>query len=165
MRLKFTLFIATVVSIVFAVMAHAHDYKTATLQIDHPWTRVTPKGAAVAGGYVKIQNKGSTADRLIGASGEVSGRTELHEMTMEGNVMRMRALANGIEIPAGGSIELKPGGLHIMFMELKAPLEQGKHFKGTLLFEKAGTVQVDFAVEAMDSVGGHGAPGGAHKGH
>lgn len=162
MRLKITLAIAFILSVAFALMAQAHDYKSGSLQIDHPWTRVTPKGATVAGGYVKIENKGNTPDRLIGASGAVSGRTELHEMTMEGSVMRMRALANGIEIPAGATVELKPGGLHIMFMELKSPLEQGKHFKGTLLFEKAGTVAVEFAVEAMDSVGGHG---GGHKGH
>lgn len=162
MRLKITLAIAFIFSVVFALMAQAHDYKSGSLQIDHPWTRVTPKGATVAGGYVKIENKGNTPDRLIGASGAVSGRTELHEVTMEGSVMRMRALANGIEIPAGATVELKPGGLHIMFMELKAPLEQGKHFKGTLLFEKAGTVAVEFAVEAMDSAGGHV---GGHKGH
>lgn len=162
MRLKITLAIAFALSVAFALMAQAHDYKSGSLQIDHPWTRVTPRGATVAGGYAKIENKGKTADRLIGASAEVSGRTELHEMAMEGTVMRMRALANGIEIPAGGSVELKPGGLHIMFMELKAPLEQGKHFKGTLIFEKAGTVPVEFAVEGMDSTGGHG---GAHKGH
>jgi copper(I)-binding protein len=161
MRLKITLAIAFALSVAFALMAQAHDYKSSSLHIDHPWTRVTPKGAAVAGGYVKIENKGKTADRLIGASATVAGRTELHEMTMEGSVMRMRALANGIEIPAGGSVELKPGGLHIMFMELKAPLEQGKHFKGTLIFEKAGTVAVEFAVEGMDSTGGHG----GHKGH
>jgi copper(I)-binding protein len=162
MRLKITLAIAFALSVAFALMAHAHDYKTSTLHIEHPWTRVTPKGATVAGGYVKIENKGMAADRLIGASAEVSGRTELHEMKMEGTVMRMRALANGIEIPASGNVELKPGGLHIMFLELKVPLEQGKHFKGTLLFEKAGTVAVEFAVEGMDSAGGHG---GSHKGH
>lgn len=163
MRLKIALAIAFILSVAFALMANAHDYKSGSLHIDHPWTRVTPKGATVAGGYVKIENRGSAADRLIGASGAVSGRTELHEMVMDGTVMRMRALANGIEIPAGATVELKPGGLHIMFMELKGPLEQGKHFKGALIFEKAGTVPVEFAVEAMDSTGGHAHD--SHKGH
>ena len=164
MRLITALVIAVMLSVTFALLAHAHEYKTSSLRIGHPWTRVTPKGAAVAGGYAEIENKGQTADRLLGASSEVSGRTEIHEMTMEGGIMKMRALPNGIEIPAGGKVELAPGGLHIMFFELKAPLEEGKHFKGKLIFEKAGTVPVEFAVEGMGGPGehtGHGAP----KGH
>lgn len=164
MRLKFIFAIATLISFAFAVSAQAHDYKTSSLRIEHPWSRVTPRGAVVAGGYAKIENTGKTADRLIGASAELSGRTEIHEMAMEGGVMKMRALPNGIEIPAGGKVELAPGGLHIMFMELKQPLEEGKHFKGTLIFEKAGTVPVDFAVEGMAGPGEHKGHGG-HKGH
>ncbi len=163
MRLITSFAIALLLSIAFALLAHAHEYKTSSLRIEHPWSRETPRGAVVAGGYAKIENSGATSDRLIGASSEVSGRTELHEMATEGGIMKMRALPNGIEIPAGGKVELAPGGLHIMFFELKAPLEQGKHFKGTLIFEKAGTVPVEFAVEGMGGPAGHGAP--EHKGH
>src|SRR4051794_30527174 len=96
-----------------ASSAHAQDYKVGSLVIDHPWTRATPKGAAVAGGYVKITNTGSTSDRLTGGSAEVSRKFEVHEMSMEGGVMKMRELKNGIEIPPGRTIELKPGSYHI----------------------------------------------------
>ena len=137
--------------------ASAHDYTVGPLKIDHPWTRATPKGAAVAGGYLKITNTGSAPDRLIGGTVAVAGRFEMHEMAVVGGVMKMRPLPAGLEIKPGETVELKPGSFHLMFTELKQPVVQGKRVKGTLVFEKAGTVEVEYAVEAIG-----GAPATRH---
>jgi copper(I)-binding protein len=144
----------------------AHDYKAGDLELKHPWSRATPNGARVAAGYVKIVNTGAEADRLVSVSGEISGRSEIHEMSVNAEgVMTMRPL-EGVEIPAGGEVELKPGGLHIMFLELKDTKKDGERFAGTLSFEKAGTVDVEFSVEAMAKAGNHGGNHGAgHEGH
>jgi|ERR1041385_2309466 copper(I)-binding protein len=132
-----------------ATSAHAENYKVGSLVVDHPWTRATPKSATVAGGYVKITNTGSTPDRLTGGSAEVSRKFEVHEMSMEGGVMKMRELKDGLEIPPGATVELKPGSYHIMMMNLSRPLAKGEKVKGSLTFEKAGKVDVEFAVEAL----------------
>jgi len=146
--------------------ASAHGYKAGSLQIEHPWARATPKGAAVAGGYMKITNTGTAPDRLIGGTNANAEKFEIHEMSMDGGVMKMRPLPNGLEIKPGQTVELKPGSYHLMFVGLKAPFEQGKRVKGTLQFEKAGTIEVEYAVE---SVGGtpkmdHGGMGGMDHG-
>lgn len=143
-----------------ASAALAHDFKIGSIDIDHPWTRATPKGASVAGGYLKITNKGTQEDRLIGGSFDGAGRFEVHEMKMESGIMKMRPLPKGIAIKPGESVELKPGGYHVMFMDLKAPVEQGKNVKGTLVFEKAGKVDVEYTVEAVGAT-----PKTEHKGH
>jgi copper(I)-binding protein len=147
--------------------AYAHEFKAGSLVIDHPWSRATPKGASVAGGYMKITNTGTTPDRLIGGTVEAAKRFEIHEMSMEGGVMRMRELPKGLEIPAGATVELKPGSYHVMMMNLSRPLTKGDKVKGSLTFEKAGKVDVEFAVEAIGGAPqGHGAPsGGATGGH
>ena len=153
-------------SLLFAVVlafaasaAAAHEYNLGPLKIEHPWTRATPKGAAVAGGYLKVTNTGKEADRLIGGSAAFAGRFEIHEMSEQGGVMKMRHLPKGLEIKPGETIELKPGSFHVMFMELKQPLvkDQKPRPKGTLVFEKAGTIEVEYAVEAVGS-----SPGGHH---
>ena len=137
----------------FAVMtlapAHAHDYSVGTLKIDHPWARATPKGANVGGGYLKITNTGATPDRLVGGVSAVSKRFEIHEMSMDNGVMKMRELAKGLEIKPGETVELKPGGYHVMFIGLNRPLVQGEKVKAVVQFEKAGKVDVEFAVEAI----------------
>jgi copper(I)-binding protein len=138
--------------------AFAHGYKLGPLEIGHPWTRATPKGASVAGGYLKITNSGSAPDRLIGGTATFAGRFEIHEMRMSGGVMQMRALPRGIEVKPGETVELKPGSFHLMFMGLKHPLEQGQRVKGSLVFEKAGMIEVEYVVEALG-----GEP--AHRGH
>ena len=138
----------------------AHDYKAGSLEIAHPWTRATPKGAAVAGGYLTIVNKGAAADRLVGGSLPGAGRFEIHEMRTNNGVMQMRPLPAGLEIKPGETVELKPGSFHLMFMELKQPLEQGKPVKGTLVFEKAGTVAVEYTVEP---IGGPPPVQGSHR--
>ena len=132
-----------------ATIAAAHEYKAGALQIGHPWARATPKGASVGGGYLKITNTGSETDRLVGASAAFAGRAEIHQMTMNQGVMQMRPVDGGIEIKPGETVELKPGSFHLMFMDLKQPLEQGKSVGGSLVFQKAGKVDVDFAVEGV----------------
>jgi periplasmic copper chaperone A len=132
-----------------ATSSHAQDYKVGSLVIDHPWTRATPKSAAVAGGYVKITNTGNTADRLTGGSADVSRKFEVHEMSMDRGVMKMRELKDGLEIPPGAIVKLKPGSYHIMMMNLSRPLAKGEKVKGSLTFEKAGKVDVEFTVEAL----------------
>jgi copper(I)-binding protein len=144
--------------------ASAHDYKVGSLEIQHPWSRATPKGATVAGGYLKIVNKGTTPDRLIGGSTAAAPKFEIHEMSMDGGVMKMRPLPKGLEIKPGQTVELKPGSYHLMFIGLKQPFEQGKRVKGTLEFEKAGKVEVEYAVEAIGA-SPQGQRGGGHHGH
>ncbi len=127
----------------------AQEYKAGSLKIEKPWTRATPTGARVAGGYMRITNTGKETDRLVGGSSPVAGRLEVHEMRMEGEVMRMRELPKGLSIEPGKTVELKPGSYHVMFIEMKAPLKQGDKVKGTLKFEKAGTIEVEYTVEGM----------------
>ena len=139
----------------------AEPYRVGALEIVQPWTRATPSGATVAGGYLRIRNTGSAPDRLVGGSSEVAKRFEIHSMAMDGGVMRMRQVADGLEIKPGETVEFKPGGLHVMFVDLTRPLKKGERIKGTLRFEKAGAVDVEFPVEAIGAnpggAGGHGA--------
>ena len=155
-----TIIAAAIATAALAGTAVAHDFKAGTLQIDHPWSRATPGGATVAGGYLVVKNTGTAPDRLVAATAPFAGRVEIHEMSMKDGVMVMRPLPDGLAIPAGGSLELKPGGYHIMFLDLKSPLKEGTLVDGTLTFEKAGTVPVQFKVEGMGAQGG-----GAHSSH
>ena len=136
--------------------AIAQDYKAGAIRIEAPWLRATPSGAKVAGGYMKLYNTGSEADRLVGGSTSVAGSFEVHEMRMDGSVMRMRELPKGLELPPGKSVELKPGSYHLMLTDLKQKLKEGDKVKGTLQFEKAGKVEVEYIVRGMGSTGGHG---------
>jgi copper(I)-binding protein len=126
--------------------AFAHDYKVGPLVIDHPWSRATPKGATVAGGYLKITNTGTTPDRFVSGASDASKRFEVHEMSMDGGVMKMRELKNGLEIAPGATVELKPGSYHVMFVDVAKPFAKGDRVKATLAFEKAGKVDVEFDV-------------------
>ena len=142
--------------------AHADDVAAGSVKISAPWARATPKGATVGVGYMTITNNGSAPDRLVGGASDVSNRFEIHEMTMDNGVMRMRPIAKGLEIKPGQSVELKPGGNHMMFLGLKKPLAQGEHVKATLAFEKAGKVDVDFTVESIGAQSPGSAGGGGH---
>ena len=148
-----------------AASADARDYRVGSLDIVGPWSRATPKGAAIGAGYMKITNGGTTADRLMGGSSDVAAKVELHSMTMDKGVMKMRPVEGGLEINPGETVELKPGSLHLMFVGLKKPLAMGDHVKATLAFEKAGTVAVEFDVAAMGGAGGHDTPGMKMQGH
>ncbi|MFG1287236.1 copper chaperone PCu(A)C [Xanthobacter versatilis] len=134
----------------------AHEFKAGAIEIDHPWSRATPGGATVGAGYLTLKNTGSAPDRLVSAASDVAERVEIHEMAVKDGVMTMRPLPDGLAIPAGGSVVLKPGSYHIMFFGLKQPLKQGAVVDGTLTFEKAGTVAVKFNVDAIAAEGsGH----------
>ncbi len=129
--------------------AFAHDYKAGPLEIGHPWSRATPNGAPVAAGFLTVTNTGAAADRLVSVASDAADKIEIHEMAVVDGVMKMRPLDKGIEIPAGGKLELKPGSYHVMFIGLKKPFVKGDVVKGALAFEKAGKVDVDFNVEDM----------------
>jgi copper(I)-binding protein len=141
--------------------AFAADYTVGALKVAQPWVRETPKGAKVGGGYMTITNTGSTPDRLVGGATPAAGRFEIHVMSMDGGVMKMRQMDNGIEIKPGETVELKPGGLHVMMMDLKQPFAKGGEITGTLKFEKAGSLDVVFPVQGM----GAAPPGKGHSGH
>jgi uncharacterized protein YcnI/copper(I)-binding protein len=135
--------------------AASDSFKVGDVTVASPWTRATPGGAKVAGGYLKVTNSSAAADKLVGGTTDVAGRVEVHEMSMSGGVMQMRPLNAGLELKAGQSVELKPGGYHLMFMDLKRQLKEGDTITATLQFEKAGKVDVTFKV---GSVGAAAAP-------
>jgi len=132
-----------------AVPAAAQDYRVGTLEIGHPWTRATPSTAPTAGGFLTVTNKGTTPDKLISAKSAAAETVQIHTMKMEGNVMRMREQDGGLEIAPGATVTLAPGHLHLMMMGLKGPLKQGEKVPVTLVFEKAGPIDVELAVMAM----------------
>lgn len=136
--------------------AFASDVQVGDLKIMKPWTRATPPNAKVGGGYLTIMNSGTAADRLVSATSAVAGKVEIHDMKIEDGVMKMRPLTGGLDIPAGETVTLAPGGLHVMFMKLAEPFKMGEMVKATLVFEKAGSVEVMFPIAAIGaSDGGH----------
>ena len=134
-----------------ALFADAHQFKLGAITIGHPYARATAAGQPIGSGYLSFANAGP-ADKLVAISADVSKSVELHTMTMEGDVMRMRQV-DAIELAAGQTVELKPGGYHVMFVGLKAPLKAGDKFPAKLKFEKAGEVEVTFNVEAPAAAG------------
>lgn len=165
-RLAFALLAAAF--LLFALdSASAHGYKIGALEIGHPWARMTPPGAKVGGAYLTVENSGTTPDRLVSATVDaaIADRAELHEMSVTDGVMKMQMLADGVVIPAGGEVALAPGSFHLMLQDLKQPLKQGESFKGTLTFEKAGTVEIEFKVEGMGGPKGASAQPDPHAGH
>ncbi|MCX5495467.1 copper chaperone PCu(A)C [Kaistia dalseonensis] len=143
-----------------AETASAHDFKAGAITIDHPWSRATPPGASVGGGYLTITNDGDTPDRLVSATISAADRAEIHEMAVKDGVMTMRPVPDGVAVPAHGSVTFSPGGYHLMFVKLAKPLVKGEKIAGTLTFEKAGTVAVEFDVDAIGAT-----PKEDHSGH
>ena len=141
----------------FISPAAAHGFKVGNLTLQHPWTRAT--AGKVGAGYTIIVNNGTTADQLASATTPAADKVEIHTMTMDGGVMKMRPLPEGIAIPAGGTAKLAPGGNHLMLIGLKAPLVEGTLVPLTLNFAKAGPVKVELKVEAA------GASEPAHSNH
>jgi copper(I)-binding protein len=129
-----------------AASAVAHEFKLGDLEIDHPYSKAMIPGAQVAGGFMTITNHGTAEDRLIAVESAIAGMIQIHEMKVENDVMTMKEVAGGIVIPPGGSVVLAPGGLHVMFMKVATPTKDGNMIKATLVFEKAGKVDVEFAV-------------------
>ena len=140
------------VGVGLAGIAQAQSTKVGSVQIENAYTRSTVPGQMAAGGFMKIENKGAV-DQLISASSPVAGEVQLHEMAMEGNVMKMRQVKE-VVVPAGGAVELKPGGMHLMFINIKAPLTAGETVPVKLKFAKAGEVEVKMPVNAMGAQGG-----------
>ncbi|WP_375665197.1 copper chaperone PCu(A)C [Bartonella sp. TT121SHDZB] len=129
--------------------ADAQQYQLGDIEILNPWTRETPKDAKVGSGYLYIINHSNTPDRLVSISTNGAKTTEIHSMAVVNDIMKMEKMHNGIEIPGNGEITLKPGGDHIMFLGLSQPFKLGDKISAKLTFEKAGTIHVDFSVNAM----------------
>jgi copper(I)-binding protein len=146
MRLALLFFVALMA---LAGIASAHQYQKGDLLIVHPWTRATAEGATVGAGYMKITNNGKVADLLTGGTIDGADKVEVHEMKMDGDKMTMRQLPDGIEIKPGQTVELKPGSYHLMFLGLKKSISEGSNVKGSLTFQKAGSVDVEYKVEAI----------------
>ena len=132
------------------------------LAVHHAWSRETAAGQSVGGGFMTISNRGAAADRLLSGTSPVAAEVQLHTMTMDGGIMRMRRVEGGIVVPAKGALELKPGSYHIMFMGLKRQLRQGERFPVTLRFQRAGSVTVQVSVLPVTS---SGSMDSGHAGH
>ena len=148
-----------------AAPALAQEFKAGDIVIEKPWARATPKGAEVGSGYLTIQNRGATPDRLTGGRADFA-RVEVHQMSSENGVSKMRELKDGLAIPAHGSVGLSPGSYHLMFTHLAHPLTKGETVKATLNFEHAGPVEVEFKVAGVGAAGTGGMKGmgGSMKG-
>src|SRR5450432_1605633 len=140
-----------------AAPALGQEVKAGDLVITQAWSRATPGGAKIGGGYLTIENKGSAPDRLIGGSADVASKLEVHEMAMNNGVMTMRPLDKGLSIEPGKTVKLAPGGYHLMLLDLKYPLKQGDKLPVTLEFEKAVKVKLSLDVQGL----GAQAPAGA----
>jgi hypothetical protein len=143
-----------------ATQAGAADYDVGSIHITQTWARATPKGASTGAGYLTVTNNGTSPDRLSCMSSAAAGKCQIHSMTMEDGVMKMRPVEGGLEIKPGEAVTLRPGSFHVMFVDLKQPFEPGKTVEATLKLEKAGTVNVEFPVVAI----GAAAPGSASTG-
>jgi len=133
--------------------ANADEGSVGKIKISKLWSRATPRGARVGAGYLTIRNLGSKADRLVSGTSEIAKRVETHVMRISNGIMRMRRLADGLEIGPGATIEFKPGGYHFMFIGLKRPIVKGESFKVSLVFENAGAVELVFSAEGVGSSG------------
>lgn len=146
-----TLRAAALALTLFAMPALAGDVTVGALTVSGAFTRATLPNAPVGGGFLTITNTGSTDDRLVSATSPGAALTQIHEMKMDGDVMKMTELPDGLPIPAGQTVTLAPGGYHLMFMQLTGPLVEGSTLPVTLQFEKAGAVEVMLDVGAVNA--------------
>lgn len=137
-------------SFFFAFVALAHSQEKGDIEVRHPWSRATPPGAKVGVGYLEIRNKGSQPERLLSATTPAAKHVEMHVTEHAGEVAKMRQLPS-FEIPARERLELRPGGAHLMLVDLVQPLKQGERFSMMLRFERAGEVEVQFEVQELGS--------------
>ncbi|MCO4842874.1 MAG: copper chaperone PCu(A)C [Yoonia sp.] len=138
-------------------MPMAHEVVLGDLTVSDAFTRATLPNAPVAGGFLNVMNNGTVDDRLISAITAISKDTQIHEMAMDGDVMKMRELPGGLPVPAGQTVTLAPGGYHLMFMGLNGPLLEGETITVRLMFEVAGEVDVQLPVGASNQrMIGHG---------
>ena len=145
---------APVLNLIVAASAASPHYMAGSIMIEKPWSRATPPGALTAAAYFTIMNHGTAADIFLGGSTPAAAKLEIYRMSMANGVMTMRAAPGGIPIAGGAQIELKPdSGYHLMLTGLKAPLKPGTMLHATLSFAKAGSVEVEFPVEAIGARG------------
>jgi periplasmic copper chaperone A len=166
---KLLLALAASVALFAAQAVQARDYKQGGLTISHPWARPTAEGVSLGAAYFSIANSGAEADTLVSAASPASEKTELHETSEENGVMKMRAVAGGIEIKPGATQELKPGGYHVMLIGLTKRLQEGEMVPLTLTFAKAGAIGVEAKVEKKTAGAGaapaHDMKGMNHSAH
>jgi len=158
MRSRKLLFATTVALACLGGHAQAHEYKAGALTITHPWLRAVP-GSKVGAGYLTITNAGSTPDRLTGGTLTGAARLEVHASSTEGGVSRMRPVEGGLEITPHQTVTLALGGYHLMLMDLNGSFVDGELVPGTLQFENAGPVPVEFEARPV------GAPPPASHSH
>lgn len=137
--------------LILSSSAEADNVTAGALSVQDAWARPSIGNAPNGVVYLKISNKGVSADRLVGVSASVAKHVALHATLMEGGVMKMRHAANGIEVPANGAVELKPGGFHVMLMGLTKKLIAGDNFDLTLTFEQQGKVQIPVEIKTLGS--------------
>jgi copper(I)-binding protein len=155
----FGIALAAVALVAAPLAAAAHSYQIGALKIGHPWSRPNPPGAPTAAGYLTVTNTGAVPDRLLGGSSPEANAIEVHEMSMTGGIMRMRPVAGGLVIPPGQTVKLEPGGYHLMIIGPKQAFKVGDHIPATLRFEHAGSLKVEFYVEAASAASGQLMPG------
>ena len=158
---------AALLASLFAAPVQAQEVKAGDLVISQAWSRATPGGAKIAGGYLTIDNKGSAPDRLVSVAGDVAGKVEIHEMAMNNGVMTMRPLDKGLPIEPGKTVKLAPGGYHLMLLDLERPITDGEMIPVKLEFEQAGAIDIELAAGPIGSTAtGHGdAQSSSHEGH
>ena len=158
-KLSHILVLGALSAAVLAMPARADEVKAGDLVISQAWSRATPGGAKVAGGFLTIENKGTAPDKLVSVSAEIAGKADVHEMATDNGVMKMRPLEKGLTIEPGKTVKLAPGGYHLMLQDLKGPFKEGEKVPVTLTFEKAGKVAVSLDVKG---VGAKAAGDGGH---
>ena len=122
---------------------------TPGVRVQDAWARATPAAAPVAGGFLTLVNDGDQPDTLLRVESDAAARVEIHQMRNDGGVMRMRAMPDGVVVPAHGRLELKPGGYHLMLINPRRALAPGDHFDATLVFQRGGRVTVRYDVRAL----------------
>jgi copper(I)-binding protein len=142
--------LVTMAFVLYAATAWAHSNEKGDIEVRHPWSRATPPGAKVGVGYLEIRNKGSQPDRLLSATTAAAKRVEMHVTEHAGEVAKMRQLRT-FEVPGRERLELRPGGAHLMLVDLVKPLKKGERFSMTLRFERAGELEVQFEVQELGS--------------
>ena len=160
-KMLIVLVISLLIAFIARTQAQTTVVKVGNLTISETFTRATVTGQKNAAGFLSIQNAGNV-DKLLSAKSNVSSAVEIHEMKMDGNVMQMRQV-NALDIPSKGKVELKPGGYHLMFIDLKSPLKSGETIEVQLNFEKAGKVDVKLPIQDMRPM--HGGSRDAGNGH
>ncbi len=160
---KFSMAAAAAVGVAaFAGAVLAQDETIGDLKIGHPWVLPAPAGAPTAAGYLTLTNRGKTADRLLGVDVAEATKVEIHHMIMDGAIMRMRPVPDGIVVPPGQTVTLAPGGYHLMLIGPKRAFKVGEHLQGVLRFEHAGLVKIDFPVQVLPPQGDDHPPMAMH---